>query len=119
MYIKKLSDCQEIIAGDGCVLRETLNGLNDPVECRYSLAHAKLPAGQSSTRHAIKTTEVYYIVKGQGRMHINDEMQEVDSQDTIYIPPNAIQFIENIGDEVLEFLCIVDPAWRIEDEVVL
>lgn len=117
MLVKKFSDCQEIIAGDGCVLRELLSGLNDPAQCRYSLAHAKLPIGQSSTRHAMKTTEVYYIIKGQGRMHIDEEIQTVGLQDTIYIPPNSVQFIENIGEEELEFLAIVDPAWKKEDEI--
>ena len=51
-------------------------------------------------------------------MHINDEVEEVGAYDTIYIP-NAVQYIENTGDEELEFICIVDPAWRAEDEVVM
>ena len=119
MLVKKFNDCKEIIAGDATVLRETLNGLNDPVACRYSLAHARLAPGKTSLRHALKTTEVYYIVRGKGQMHINNEMQEVGPKDTIYIPPESVQYIENIGDEELEFLCIVDPAWRIEDEMVM
>lgn len=100
-------------------MRETVSGLNDPVACRYSLAHARLAPGKQSMHHALKTTEVYYIIKGKGMMHINDEVQEVGPQDTIYIPPEGIQYIENIGDEELEFLCIVDPAWRVEDEIVI
>lgn len=101
------------------MLRETVSGLNDPVACRYSLAHARLAPGKKSLRHALKTTEVYYIVHGKGMMHINNEVQEVAPQDTIYIPPESIQYIENTGHEELEFLCIVDPAWRVEDEMVL
>lgn len=119
MFVKKFKDCAEIIAGDSTVLRETLSGLNDPVQCRYSLAHAGLAPGNKSLRHALKTTEVYYIVRGKGMMHINDEVQEVCPQDTIYIPPESIQYIENTGDEELEFLCIVDPAWKIEDEIIV
>ena len=37
----------------------------------------------------------------------------------VYIPPHALQFIENTGPVDLEFLCIVDPPWRQEDEEVL
>ena len=52
-------------------------------------------------------------------MHINNESETVGPQDTIYIPPEAIQYIENKGSTELEFICIVDPAWRSEDEMVL
>jgi len=34
----------------------------------------------------------------------------------IYIPPNSVQRIKNIGPNDLIFLCIVDPAWKPEDE---
>jgi len=51
-------------------------------------------------------------------MHIEGEAEEVGQYDTIYIPPNAVQYIENIGTEELEFIRIVDPAWRLEDEIL-
>lgn len=119
MLIKKFKNCQEIKAGDNCILRELLSCHNDKVESRYSLAWAKVAIGQKTWEHAMKTTEVYFILRGKGIMHINEESQEVESLDAIYIPPNAKQCIENIGNEELEFLCVVDPAWRKEDEVVL
>lgn len=130
MLIKKFEDQKEIIAGDNCILRELLNPSSpagyagqvlqgDKVECRYSIALAKVPVGKTTFKHGMKTSEVYVIINGRGKMFINDEVEEVGKYDTIYIPPNAIQCIENIGDEELEFFCIVDPAWRAEDEVVL
>jgi mannose-6-phosphate isomerase-like protein (cupin superfamily) len=51
-------------------------------------------------------------------MYIEDETQLVEPGDTVYIPPNARQFIHNCGSEPLVFICIVDPAWRKEDETV-
>jgi mannose-6-phosphate isomerase-like protein (cupin superfamily) len=120
MLIKKFKNCKEIIAGDNCILREFLNiEHGDKTGCRYSLAWAKVPIGVTTWKHAMKTTEVYFIIKGRGKMYISDEVEEVGTYDTIYIPPNAVQCIENTGDEELEFICIVDPAWRAEDEVVL
>jgi mannose-6-phosphate isomerase-like protein (cupin superfamily) len=119
MLIKKFSNQQEIIAGDNCILRELLNFNVDKVESRYSLAWAKVQVGLKTAPHAMKTTEVYCIIKGQGIMHIGDESAEVGLYDTIYIPPNSIQYIENIGNEDLEFFCIVDPAWKKEDEIIL
>ena len=51
-------------------------------------------------------------------MHIDGEKKFVEAGDTIYIPPDARQFIDNCGTEPLVFICIVDPAWRKEDETI-
>src|SRR3989344_6195241 len=118
MFIKDLQDCEEFIAGDSTVLRELLHPDKADLNLRYSLAHAWLKPGDKSTKHSLKTSEVYYILEGEGVMHINDEVAAVNSGQAVYIPPHAKQFIENKGDVDLKFLCIVDPAWRTEDEEV-
>lgn len=118
MFIKNLQHCDEFIAGDSTVLREILHPDKAALSLRYSLAHAVLHPGKISTPHRLRTSEVYYILEGDGRMHINDETEFVKPGQTIYIPPHATQFIENIGTTDLKFLAIVDPAWRREDEEV-
>ncbi len=118
MLIRKLHECEEFIAGDGTQLRELLHPDKQPIELRYSLAHAVVPVGQTSIPHSLTTSEVYYILSGTGEMHIADEVQTVEPGDAIYIPPNARQFIRNSGPEPLVFICMVDPAWRKEDETV-
>lgn len=118
MLIRKLMDCPEFIAGDGTQLRELLHPDKQDIALRYSLAHAIVPVGQTSTPHALTTSEVYYILQGQGEMHIGNEVQNVEPGDAVYIPPNARQYIGNSGSEPLVFICLVDPAWRAEDETV-
>lgn len=118
MLVQKLQDCVEFLAGDGTQLRELLHPDKQPLELRYSLAHATVQMGQTSILHSLTTSEVYYILSGIGEMHIGDEKQLVAPGDTVYIPPNAKQFIHNPGTEPLVFICIVDPAWRKEDESV-
>lgn len=118
MLIQKLNACAEFIAGDHTILRELLHPDKQPLDLRYSLAHATLPVAKASSPHSLKTSEVYYILKGMGEMHIGDEIQKVEPGDAVYIPPNAVQFIYNCGTEPLVFICIVDPAWRQEDETV-
>lgn len=118
MLIRQLLSCDEFVAGDRTLLRELLHPDKQPIDLRYSLAHATLAPGDTSTPHALRTSEVYYILSGAGEMHIGEEVQRVKPGDTVYIPPNARQFICNVGTEPLMFLCIVDPAWRVEDEVV-
>jgi mannose-6-phosphate isomerase-like protein (cupin superfamily) len=119
MIVKNFSNCPEFIAGDKTVLRELLNPLHEPLECRYSLAHASLAPGHTSILHRLKTCEVYFILSGFGNMEIDDEIRAVSSGDTLYIPPCAKQRITNTGSAELRFLCIVDPAWRAQDEEIL
>ncbi len=118
MFVKYLGDCQEFIAGDNSILRELLHPSKADLQIRYSLAHAKVSAGQKTTAHKLRTSEVYYILAGSGLMHIDRETHDVKPHCAIYIPPGAVQFIVNTSNSDLEFLCIVDPAWQEPDEIV-
>ena len=119
MHTVELEQCEEFIAGDGAHLRELLHPAKAGLELRYSLAHAIVKPGNTSARHVLKTSEVYYILSGKGVMHINEETEDVHPGTAVYIPPQAVQYIRNPGEEDLAFLCIVDPAWRKEDEEIL
>ena len=119
MFIKDLKTCKEFIAGDNAILRELLHPDKAELKLRYSLAHAMLKPGHSSYRHKLKTSEIYYILEGEGLMHIDNESARVLPGQVIYIPPDSVQYIKNTGKGDLKFLCIVDPAWRKEDEVIL
>jgi mannose-6-phosphate isomerase-like protein (cupin superfamily) len=118
MLIQKLLDCPEFIAGDSTILRELLHPDKQEINLRYSLAHAILPVGETSQSHSLTTSEVYYILSGRGEMYIDEEIREIESGDAVYIPPDAKQFLRNVGDEPIVFICIVDPAWRKEDETI-
>jgi len=119
MFIRELKDCEEFIAGDNCALREILHPDKDKIALRYSLAHAVVRPGDTTRPHRLRTAEVYYILEGEGAMHINDNSAPVRPGTTIYIPPLAKQSITNSGTTELVFICIVDPAWRKEDEEIL
>lgn len=119
MIIRRFGELKEIVALDDTKVREFLNPHHDEDDLHldYSLAHASLKSGLSSLPHRFKkASEVYYILRGTGIMHIDDEVETVIPGDTIYIPPKAVQWIESIGDEPLDFLCIVYPAWTPEAE---
>src|SRR5690554_4910426 len=119
MFVKNISDCEEFIAGDNTILREILHPAKTDLALRYSLAHAIVKPGNTSRPHRLKTSEVYYIIEGQAIMTIDDEEKKVGPGDTICIPPQAVQYIQNTGKNNLVFICIVDPAWRVEDEEIL
>ena len=118
MLIRRLHDCPEFLAGDSTRLRELLHPDKQDLALRYSLAHATVEPGLASLKHRLVTSEVYYILEGEGTMHIGAEEGRVGPGDAVYIPPRTTQWIENSGAVDLKFICIVDPAWRAEDEVV-
>ena len=119
MYIKDLNKCEEFLAGDNTILREFLHPDKENLDLRYSLAHATVKPGKTSQPNKLKTSEVYIILEGEGIMTIDEESKKVKSCQVIYIPPNSKQFIKNTGKSNLKFLCIVDPAWKVEDEEIL
>jgi len=118
MIIRDVKDCREITAGDGSALREILHPDRGPFPLGYSLARAVVGPGRKTTPHRLKSSEVYYIVEGRGLMHVERETAEVAAGQAVYIPALHTQHIENTGAGDLVFLCIVDPAWKPEDEEV-
>ncbi len=118
MLVRRLGDCEEIIANDGCRLREVLHPERGVPGISYSLAVAVVDPGQRTLRHYLDgQTEVYFITRGTGTMHIGAEARDVGVGDAIVIPSGAEQWIECTGDEPLEFLAIVSPPWNAESDV--
>lgn len=116
---KSLSDIAEFLAGDHTILKEVFHPKNDPVDLPYSLAYAKIEIGKKSLPHRlVKSEELYYFLEGKGAIHINGEKQTIQKADIVLVPKNANQFVENLGDCDLEFLCIVSPPWNESEEEV-
>lgn len=119
MEITRLQECREFLAGDHTILRELIRPDPVGIKIRYSLAHGRLDTGSRSKRHRLASTEVYYFIAGHGLFTIGEESSPVEPGVVVYVPPGAVQTLENTGTETMEFLCLVDPAWRPEDEEVL
>ena len=77
MFTRELMDCEEFVAGDNCTLREILHPDKASLALRYSLAHATVLPGETTWQHRLKTSEVYYIMQGEGIMYIDDEAKEL------------------------------------------
>ena len=119
MFKVTLSDRPEFLAGDHTRLREIFHPDKHQLNLRYSLAHGKLASGQRSKLHVLRSSEVYYFISGQGRLIIDDWEVSIEAGTTVYVPPGGAQSLENTGPKDIEFLCLVDPAWKAEDERIL
>lgn len=119
MFVK-FSNSPCFQAGDNTMLRELLHPNNIGVGTSFSLAHAYLEPGMASLPHKLKSSsETYFFLKGNGVISIDRADYEVSENDTVFVPANTVQVVQNIGDERLEFLCVVSPPWASEDEEIL
>ena len=118
MSLKKNSEIQFIKGNEGTQIKQyfhpenTLNGIN------YSLAQFTLESRKKSTPHKMKSSEIYYILEGTAIIHIDKKSFTVSKDDSVYVAPMSLQFIENMGEKDLRFLCIVEPSWKQEDEII-
>ena len=120
MITKSISDTPGFEAGDLTWIKELLHPQNDQIPLNYSLAHASLAVNTASIPHVLHAnSEVYIVLKGKGRVYIDEEEKELEIGDLVFIPKGARQYIVNIGEVELEFLCIVSPPWSEEEEEVL
>lgn len=118
MIISDLTKCTPIPGAEGTAIRQIFHPHNTMLGIRYSMAQCTIEPGKSSKPHKMKSSEIYFITKGQGVLHIDDESSDIAENQAAYIPPFSRQFITNTGKTNLEFLCIVEPAWKQEDEIV-
>ena len=119
IFIKDLKDCTTFQASDESTLRELLHPDREKMALQigFSLAHALVKPGQSTLPHKLKTSaELYYILAGEGIIHVGNESAPVCPGQVVYIPPGSKQFIRNTSDGDLTFLCLVSPPWKGEDE---
>jgi len=103
---------------DGSEIRSILDRTNSSA-ANQSLAEATLPPGGATQAHRHpRTEELYYILRGAGRMMVGTERREVGPGDGILIPPGMRHTIQNIGREPLVFLCCCAPPYSHEDTVI-
>jgi mannose-6-phosphate isomerase-like protein (cupin superfamily) len=116
MFVKSLGACKPLMANDGCRIFELLHPHNDPLDLPYSFAVAEVEVGEHSYRHRLVQTEIYFILDGRGRMHVDTDVCDLAPGDAVVIPGGAWQWIENTGAKRLRFVAVVSPPWRREDD---
>ena len=119
MLVSSTAECPPFIANDGCLIREVLHPAKTGVSLPYSLAVAEVAPGACTRRHQLAQAEVYYLLEGLGRMHIETETRVIVAGDAVHIPGGCVQWIENIGTETLRFIALVSPPWTAAEDTLL
>ncbi|MCF8031568.1 MAG: cupin domain-containing protein [Desulfarculaceae bacterium] len=111
MLAKQADGLEAFVATDGCLLAEVIHPANDSTSPGISLSRASLAPGKATSPHRLEFVEIYYVLRGGGRMHLDGEVRELIPDSCVYVPPGAVQWVENPGPEELLFLCVCHPAW--------
>ena len=119
MSLKQNSKINFVKGDEGAKIKQYFHPQDTLDEIKYSLAQFTLSIGKKTKLHKIKSSEIYYILEGKGKLKINEKIFLLEKDDSAYVPPDSTQSIENIGAKELRFLCIVEPAWKAEDEDIL
>ncbi len=119
MFSKKDADIQHINGDEGTRIKQYFHPENTSHKIKYSLVQCTLEPGMKSKLHKIKSSEIYYILEGEGVLEINKELCHIKKDDSVLVMPNSEQMIKNTGPNILKFLCIVEPAWKQSDETIL
>ena len=118
MDIQNINRAAPFTTKDGSEIRELLAHRNSAIR-NQSLAEARLlPGASTAPHHHVKTEEIYYILEGEGRVQVGDEVRAVRVGDAIAIPPGALHQITNTGGEVLKFLCCCAPGYEHHDTIL-
>jgi mannose-6-phosphate isomerase-like protein (cupin superfamily) len=99
----------------GSEIRPLIDRTTSNIE-RCSLAEEVLPVGAKVGRHHhLETEEIYYILRGTGRMTVGDETRTVEAGDAIFIPRKQAHTLENTGQTPMTIILVCGPAYSYED----
>ncbi len=109
MEIIHESDAEEI-KFPGRYMRWLISPKKSKTE-NFSVCIIRVPANQ--TVHPAHShphgEEVIYIIKGKGRVMVNDEVNEVKEGMAVFFPPGSVHMLQNTEKKELKVICFFSP----------
>ena len=115
MIVVNRDEAAVIRTPHGSEIRPLVDRTTSEIEL-CSLAEEVLPPGAAVGRHHhTETEEIYYVLRGRGRMTVGAEAREVAAGDAVFIPRGHTHTLENTGAEPMTILLVCGPAYNRED----
>ena len=110
MIVTSVEGVEAFVTKDGSTIRELHH------TAVQSLAEATLEVEQATERHYHRVTEeIYFVIKGQGKMEVDGETGYMKPGDSVLIPAGAWHQLENNGTSELRILCMCAPPYSHDD----
>ncbi len=109
MPVKKTRDIQaEAVAAGRATTRRVLWSSEEAPN--FAMRIFKIEPGGSMPNHTNSVEHEQYVLRGCARIGLGNEVLEVQSGDTVFIPAGLPHWYETVGTEPFEFLCMVPNA---------
>lgn len=92
------------------VIRELYNSQN------LSISIATI-TGKSVPHMHKKMEEIYYVVKGNGKIIIDGDLTEIKEGDLVSIPKNKFHHVETESNQSIEVIVATHPRFDTEDVI--
>jgi mannose-6-phosphate isomerase-like protein (cupin superfamily) len=114
MHVFSKNDVQNpIVTNNGETIYEIVGRFTGEPSSVHSVAHIRIAANKATILHYHpETEESYYILKGKGRMVLDDEERFIESGQVVLIPKMTKHKLYNLEAEPLEMLAVCVPAWE-------
>ena len=106
MYVKHVHEIKanKVEAGRDTSMQMLISSEEAP---HFAMRKFTIQPGGSMPNHTNLVEHEQYVLEGKAKVGIGDEIFEVQSGDVVLIPAGIAHWYENIGEEPLEFLCLV------------
>ena len=109
---------ERFAALDGAVVEE-LNSKEEREALGLSFALGTLTKERKGKIHHHNISEeIYYVISGEGKIHLDGFRGEIKKDTLIFIPKTIKHGLENTGDKDLEILCIANPPYQENDFIL-
>jgi len=88
------------------ILKHVLIGQNEGSE-NFIIRYFVLEPGRSSNLERHEHEHGVVIVHGKGKVQLNDEFIDVGPMDAIFISPNDLHQLTNVGEDSFGFICVI------------
>ena len=107
------------ISHDGATVYE-LNSLKERTNSNIGIAVGYLKGLKKAKQHYhIKSEEVYFVIRGEGTIKLDDKDENIGKGSLIYIPQNIHHSLKNTLKQPLEILCLSSPPYSKGDFILI
>jgi quercetin dioxygenase-like cupin family protein len=86
-------------------------GANSSIQAdNFAMGYVEIEPGGSVPSHSHHQEEVYFIVKGEGTIEIDNNKQEIHEGSAVYIPSETEHELINTGDSQMVMMFVYSPA---------
>ena len=106
MSVKQTKDVEakNVAAGKDTTIQVLISSQEGP---NFALRKFSMKAGGGMPLHTNTVEHEQYVLGGQARIGIGEQVYDVKQGDVVFIPGGVPHFYENVGEEPFEFLCII------------